>query len=190
PPIRLASSDPPQKRWTREECAVLESAGVELHPYELIEGELIQKMGKNHRHMIALMRLCNWLRGVFGNLAVVQEPSIDVASLDNPASEPEPDVIVVARDFPELVPRAQPGDIRLLVEVSGSTPRFDLTTKADLYARATIAEYWVLDLNSRRMIVHRDPVQGKYSDITAYSEEEFLSPLAAPSAQVRVSDLL
>ena len=108
----------------------------------------------------------------------------------DPYCEPEPDAVVLAVPFHELAARAAPDHIRLVVEVTASTLRFDLTTKAGLYARALIAEYWVLDINSRRIIVHRDPAQGKYSSIVAYGEEEFLSPLAAPSAQVRVGDLL
>ena len=190
PPMRAEFPDPPRKRWTRDECAALESAGVELQRYELIEGELIRKMGKHHRHMRAMLRLCIWLRAVFGELAIVQEHSIDVSPEDTPSSEPEPDAIVLARSGLEFFSNPRPDDIRLLVEVSGSTLAFDLTTKAALYARAPIAEYWVLDLNSRRMIVHRDPAQGKYTSISAYSEEEFLSPLAAPSARVRIGDLL
>ena len=190
PPMLAESPDPPRKRWTREECTALESAGVELHRYELIEGELIQKVSKDYPHMLALLSVCAWLRTLFGETLVLQEPSIDVSPGDNPTSLPEPDAVVLTRPFRELAARAVPDHICLVVEVSASTLRFDLTIKAALYARALIAEYWVLDIKSRRMIVHRDTVQGKYSSIVAYGEEEFLSPLAAPSAQVRVADLL
>jgi Uma2 family endonuclease len=190
-PLRNESAYPPHKRWTREECAALERAGlVELHRYELIEGELIQKVGKHYRHMRALLLVCNWLRRVFGDLFVVQESSIDVAPQDNTASEPEPDAIVLARSFLELSTRARPEEIRLLVEVADSTLTFDLTGKAALYARALIPEYWVLDINSRRLIVHLDPSEGHYRSIQAYSEAESLSPRAAPSESVRAADLL
>src|SRR5205085_8284824 len=84
----------------------------------------------------------------------------------------------------------KPQDVALLVEIADTTLRFDLTTKADLYARAGIEDYWVLDLNGRRMIVHRSPQSGKYRSVTAYSENEHVVPLAPPSTQVLVSDVL
>jgi hypothetical protein len=52
---------------------------------------------------------------------------------------------------------SQPHARRLQLSRCGWTLRFDLTVKAAIYARAGIAEYWVLDVNGRRMIVHRDP---------------------------------
>ncbi len=51
----------------------------------------------------------------------------------------------------------QPGDIRLLVEISDTSLKYDLSVKAALYARAGIFEYWVVDVNGRRLIAHRDP---------------------------------
>ena len=78
-----------------------------------------------------------------------------------------------------------------MVEVS--TPRtyaFDRSTKARLYARAGIVDYWVLHLEGRRMIVHRDPEGDAYTSIYAYSEEEELTALAAPLHAIRISEFL
>ena len=36
----------------------------------------------------------------------------------------------------------------MVVEIADTTLRFDLTAKATLYARADIAEYWVLDIGA------------------------------------------
>jgi Uma2 family endonuclease len=182
---------PPHKRWTRDECAVLERARlVDLDRYELIEGELVLKMGKSQSHMRALMLLVAWLRSVFGETFVAQEPSIDVRPEDNPLSEPEPDAIVLARSFLDLSAPARPSELRLVAEVSRTTLAFDLTTKARLYARSRIPEYWVLDLEGRRLIVHRDPTDDGYRSVTAYSEEERVATLAEPSHEARVGDLL
>ena len=181
---------PPHKRWTRDECAVLERARlVDLDHYELIEGELVLKMGKSQPHMRALMLLIAWLRGVFGESFVAQEPSIDLRPEDNPSSEPEPDAIVLTRSFLELASQARPEELRLVAEVSRTTLQFDLTTKARLYARARVPEYWVLDLEGRRLIVHRDPEEESYRSVSAYSEDERVTTLAAPSHEIRVGDL-
>ena len=90
----------PHKLWTREDCAVLEKAGlIEAERYELIEGELMLKMGKKSPHMHAVMLLVEWLRIVYGSRLVAQEVSIDVRPEDNPTNEPEPDAIVLNRSF-------------------------------------------------------------------------------------------
>ena len=72
--------------------------------------------------------------------------------------------------------------------MADSSVRFDLNTKAALYARAGIAEYWVFDLQERRMIVHREPQLGSYMFVVVYSESESVTPIAAPGAEFRVGD--
>jgi hypothetical protein len=45
---------PPRKRWTREQCTALAASGLfEKERLELIDGELISKMGKNRPHVNA-----------------------------------------------------------------------------------------------------------------------------------------
>jgi Uma2 family endonuclease len=182
---------PPHKRWTRDECAVLENARlIDLDRYELIEGELLLKMGKSQAHMRALMLLIAWLRSVFGETFVAQEPSIDLRPEDNASSEPEPDAIVLTRSFLDLSSRARPEELRLVAEVSRTTLPFDLTAKASLYARSGIPEYWVLDLEGRRLIIHREPVEDRYRSVIVYSENERVATLASPSHEARVGEFL
>jgi Uma2 family endonuclease len=195
-PVAITESitqvDPAHKKWTRDECEALVQAGlIDPERYELIEGELIFKMPKRPPHNVALFLLGNWLRSVFGEAFIVQEPGIDVAPEDIPTSEPEPDAIVLALPAVEFrTSLARPADIRLAIEVSNTTLGFDLTKKAALYARALIPEYWVLDINGRRLIVHRDPSEGRYQSVIAYAEDEPVSPLANPKATIRARDLL
>jgi Uma2 family endonuclease len=85
--------------------------------------------------------------------------------------------------------RPGPGDIRLAVEISHSSLRIDLKAKAGLYARAGIREYWVLDVENRLLFVHRDPQAGRYRSPETYSGDEGVSPLAAPDAVFRVSEI-
>jgi Uma2 family endonuclease len=186
-PVRM---EPPRKRWTRSECDALAESGVlDCQRLELIEGELIDKMGKKRPHVNSVALVAEWLAGVFGVRMMNQEAPIDVAPEDNPTNEPEPDLIVLKRDrshFKWANPR--PEDLQLVVEVADSTLSFDRTTKAALYARAGIVEYWVLDVAGRRMIVHRDPQAGRYLSVVAYGSEESVVPLAAPGSSLRVGD--
>lgn len=79
--------------------------------------------------------------------------------------------------------------IRLVAEVSDTSLRFNLTTKAALYARAGIPEYWVVDLDARRIVVLREPREGQYTSLSAYGENEAIHPLAAPEEDVAVGSI-
>jgi Uma2 family endonuclease len=180
-PLPLA---PPRKRWTRNECECLRDAGaLNYDDLELIDGELINTMSKGRPHSNTVLLLRNWLLGVFGLLFVQQETPIDVAPGDNALNEPEPDLAVTSRPFNEYsVGNPPPSDICIVIEVSHTTLAFDRSAKAGLYARAEIADYWIVDIANRQILVHRDPREGQYRSITAYSEQETIAPLAAPNS--------
>jgi len=175
---------PPSQRWTRAECERLESSGLwDRERLELIDGELIAKVPKKRPHLVVFMSVLRWLAGAFGMMHLNPGAPIDVAPQDNPTSEPEPDIAVLAKTGPEYMGANPPAsDVRLVIEVSDSTIAFDLGPKARLYARAEIPEYWVFDIGGRRLIVHRKPRAGRYSEVTAYAEGESVAPLALPSA--------
>lgn len=180
----------PHKLWTREECQRLEAAGL-LEPgaYELIEGELLNKLGKNQPHNRALQFLIHWLQEVFGWTFVLQEPTIDLRPEDNASSEPEPDAIVLKLPNSDLTARPAYHQIQFVAEVSGPSLRLDLSRKARLYALSQIPEYWVLDVAKRRVIVHREPQQGSYLSIIEYSGDDVLSVFGHLEKQIRPRDL-
>jgi Uma2 family endonuclease len=182
--------EPKRKLWTREECLALQAAGIwQDQRLELVEGELINKMGKRPPHIVALTKLRNLLIRAFGEDFVLTETPIDVAPQDNPTSEPEPDVVVLSRPVEEFrAGNAKPAELRLVAEVSDSSVGFDLTKKAALYARAGIVEYWVVDIAARRLVVHRNPEGDLYRDIKVYAEHEKVSPLAAPNQEFTVGE--
>lgn len=187
-PYRPVPIDAPTKRWTRAECAEMQATGVwDRQKLELIDGSLITKMPKNWPHVFVVTRVLAWLSQMFGVDYAVPESPIDVAPADNPTSEPEPDIVVLAKPMGEFLERRpQPRDLRLVVVVSGSTLGFDLTTKASLYARAAIGEYWVVDIAARRLVVHRDPQAGAYQSVAVYAEHESVAPLAAPASELQL----
>jgi Uma2 family endonuclease len=76
--------------------------------------------------------------------------------------EPEPDVAVVdgaPRDYRDRHPQAA----RLIVEVSDTTLAYDRGRKRAAYARAGIAEYWVLDLAGGALEVCGEPNGEQYA---------------------------
>jgi Uma2 family endonuclease len=89
---------------------------------------------------------------------------------------------------PEEHPTA--ADVRLLVEVSDTTLRFDRGKKLKAYARFGIPDYWILNLRERRLEVYRDPAGPEYRSVALYIEEQVVSPREAPNASIQVADLL
>lgn len=189
-PESLSAEALPHKTWTRQEIGLLDAAGVfEGQRFELIEGELIDKMGKKRQHVIATMLTARALRRIFAEEYVETEGPIDVAAEDNARNEPEPDVTVLRRPLESLKGNPGPADIELLVEIADSV-RHDLTAKAKIYARAGIREYWVLDLVRRRLHVLREPVGGAYQQHMEFDEAGTVTPLARPELSLAVAALL
>lgn len=94
-----------------------------------------------------------------------------------------PDIIVLRRDFTGFrKTKPQPRDLDLVIEIADRSLAIDLANKAALYARAAIAEYWILDITSRRLRVHRNPEGGQYGSVESYSEKESVAPVGAPDS--------
>lgn len=132
-----APLEPPRKLWTQAALSALEADGLLAGQHlELIQGDLINKMGKKWPHVSAVTLLKARLQGVFGTSFVVQEAPIDIALEDNSTNEPEPDIIVLKRELGTFASAGppRPGDLHLVVEVSGTTLHFGLTVKAPLAA--------------------------------------------------------
>jgi Uma2 family endonuclease len=112
-------------------------------------------------------------------------------------SEPEPDLLVVAGSYEDYVaehPETQ--DIRLLVEVSDTSLRFDRGRKAALYARGGIEDYWIMNLSNRTLEVRREPAPVAGSrrrfacrSVETLSTDDQIAPLSRPGALLRVGDL-
>jgi Uma2 family endonuclease len=85
----------------------------------------------------------------------------------------------------------------LVVEVAESSLAFDREHKASLYARAGIEDYWILNLGARVLEVYRDPVPDpvavhgwRYQSTTTLLPPAVVAPLAFPSSQIAVADVL
>lgn len=110
-------------------------------------------------------------------------------------TEPEPDVLIVPGsrlDYEDHHPT--PLEVLLLVEVSDSTLTKDRGKKAEDYARADIADYWIVNLVDRQLEMLRDPgpLPGGhgYKLRRVLLEGEAIAPLLAPDSAVAVADLL
>ena len=179
-----------RKRWTRSDCDFLERLGMLPRRYELIDGEVIEKVGQNLPHGICVMKAILWLAGIFGGDFVQTQITVEIAADDQATNRPEPDVFVLAKPAQEYTRTPPASALRLIIEVSDTTLRDDLQIKAPLYARAGVPEYWVLDVSSRRLFVHRSPANGTYTTVEWYSDAESVSPEASPENSVPIANLL
>ena len=176
------TDDIPRKVWTREDAHRLaDIVFPNALKLELIDGEIIDRQAKKHPHVLWQHLIFGWLQPLFGERALMEAP-INVAAEDNERSEPEPDLAVTRKSIRDYDSNPPPEDILLILEVSDSTLQFDLSVKASLYARAKIADYWVIDIQNRLVYVHRYPAQGSYSNLVRYGFHETIVPLADAAA--------
>ncbi len=186
---------PSKRLWTRAEYHRAAELGLfgPTERLELLEGEVITKVSpQSDPHASGITLSAEVLRTAFGvGFHVREEKPLVLSDL----SEPEPDIVVVrgsARNNPR---HPTPANAVLVMEVAESTIRFDQGEKATTYARAGIADYWILNLRQRQLEVRRDPgllgsgEQG-YRSLQIVTPEEEIAPLAAPDQAIRAADLL
>lgn len=181
---------PPKKTWTIEEYYHLSELGMLPERCELIYGEIYLKMTQESPHFVTVHAITDWLREAFGTAFVHAQFPINTALPRRKPSVPEPDAAVLnapVRSF--FGGRVQATNVVLIVEVSDSTLKYDSKTKAEIYGAAGIAEYWLIDVNQRQILAHRDPNANGYTTILTVEADEELAPIAQPNAKLRVSEL-
>jgi Uma2 family endonuclease len=180
-------------RWTKARYLAAVDYDPALFPKRsfLFRGELIEMPPMKEPHAHGVMRVNYWVTSSF-------RPRFHVRiqmPLDVPGdSVPEPDVLVCRPD--QIRRNTAPTSGVLVIEVSDSSVSLD-RAKADEYSAAGIPEYWLLNLKTRRLELHRDPAQDpetptgwRYASIHQLSESDAVSPLFSPETSVRVSELL
>jgi Uma2 family endonuclease len=181
------------RRWTRQEYERMTEAGV-LTPddrVELVGGEILTVTPQKSLHATAVVLASEALRRVLtANLHV--RTQLPLALGDD--SEPEPDVAVVGgsmRDYRD----AHPQSALLVIEVSDSTLAFDRHVKGSLYARAGVAEYWVVSLVDSVVEIYREPApdpSARFGWSYARSDRVARTDSIAPpfGSAIAVADLL
>jgi Uma2 family endonuclease len=183
------------RRWTRLEYERLVEAAFfrPTERLELLGGELIIAEPQGTRHAAVITLVADVLRRDLGpswQIRVQAPLALDAES------EPEPDVAVVP-GRPRDYLMAHPARPALLVEVAESSLALDRGTKASLYARAGLADYWLVNLVDEVLEVHRQPVPDatapygwRFATVTQVGRGHHVAPLAVPDALMPVADLL
>ena len=155
---------------------------------ELIAGQLYQMAAKGTAHSAAVTRIDRVLSQRLAGLALLRFQ--DPIQL-NEFSEPEPDVAVVnldPADYEDHHPT--PGEVFLLIEVADSTLRRDRDLKVPIYGAAGIPDYWILDVQTKTLLVFRQPNAEGYAVKETLSITDTISPLAFPDCAIAIRHFL
>lgn len=174
-------------KWSIDDYHRMIEAGIlGDRPVELIEGEIWEMPPEGPLHTSTNINAVKYLRSLLDGLAEVREAH--PITLTN--SEPEPDVAIVR--LPEtayLTHHPQPSDIYWLIEIADRTLAIDLGRKKKAYAQAGIEEYWVIDLQAKKMKIFRSPLSDNYIDEQEVTQGTITS-LAFSSLAISVERLL
>jgi Uma2 family endonuclease len=151
---------------------------------ELIEGEMLNMAPIGPKHATVADRLARLFMLAVHDAAIVScGRPLNLGDFSNP----QPDVMVLkSRSDDYSVAHPDAADVLLLIEVSDTTLNFDQSTKLSLYARYGVIEYWVVDVEGKRIVVYREPAANGYVSKFEFSAPSAISPKAFPDIEVAV----
>jgi Uma2 family endonuclease len=149
---------------------------------ELIQGELrmMSPITVDHVNRLSMQR------APLERVLVRDQDSIELPTTLGVA---EPDIAWVKnRSYLKARPKA--ADVLLLIEVADSSLDYDRGEKAELYAKARIADYWVINLIDVCVEVFREPYRGHYRSLQMLELRDSIRPLAFPKITLAVAELI
>jgi len=151
-----AAAELPLYRFSLPQYHEMQRAGIlqEDDPVELIEGLLVQRTRKTPRHVVVRTLLMKIFYDVLPADWIFRIQS----ALHLPDSMPEPDVAIVRgipRDYANHHPAST--DCALVIEVADASLVIDRGIKRAVYARDSIAEYWIVNLVDEQIEVYSEP---------------------------------
>ncbi|MEZ0327008.1 MAG: Uma2 family endonuclease [Fimbriimonas sp.] len=175
------------RRMTVDEFYLAAKKGV-FRPderLELLEGQVLLMSPQNASHAWITHRVAELLADLFEDGYIREHSPLAIGEFD----EPEPDVLVArgpAGKYRSAHPTAT--DVLLVVEVADTTLAKDRSLKGRIYATAGIPEYWIVDVKSERVEVHREPLEGRFWTSQVVNMSGELSPMHGIGS-VKISEL-
>lgn len=175
---------PKQGQWTYQDYAAMSEDG---YHYEVVNGVLYMSPAPSMGHQEIVGWLFYYLvtHVKLPGLGRVYQAPTDVEL--HPGDVVQPDVFVVLNaHLDRITPSRLLGAPDLVVEVaSPRTARHDLDEKLHAYARARVAEYWVVnpDAQTIEVLVWQN---GSYSSLGLFSDRMTLPSQVVPDFPVSV----
>jgi Uma2 family endonuclease len=186
----IMSANPTKKLFNVYEYHQMEDAGIlsERERLELIYGEILIKAVAGPPHNASVARVNREMGRIVGDRAIV---FIQSSVRLNDWNEPEPDVVLLhpKEDF-YASKHPGPDDIFLVVEVADSSLKFDLGTKARLYAETGVVEYWIVDIPNDCLFAYSDIHEGTYRTIRQLRRGDTIAPILLPECTIAIDSLL
>lgn len=185
-PTDSPSAEPGPRLFTIDELEAMVRLGIigQDERVELIEGQIVKMNPQGTGHIWSVTRLIEHFARRPGT-TIATQGTLQLVEW----SGPEPDLVVL-RASASRRRRPTANDALLVVEVANTSLRYDRETKAPLYARAGIPEYWIVDLNGERIEAYTEPAEDGYHAVRIYVRSEQLAPLFEPSLSVSVDAIL
>lgn len=175
---------PKQGSWTFDDYAALPNDG---HHYEIVNGVLLMAPAPSPDHQSIAVRLTYYL---FAHVELGGRGRVFAGPIDvelGPKDVFQPDVLVLLNaHLDRIAAKRIIGAPDLVVEVaSPGTATFDRLTKYDVYARADIAEYWIVRPVHRtvEVLVLRNR---EYQSLGVFHGQQTLPSKIVPELSVRV----
>ncbi|MEM6965266.1 MAG: Uma2 family endonuclease [Bacteroidota bacterium] len=177
-----------QHKLSVEQYDKMVDAGI-LEPedkVELIEGQIITMSPFRSLHQAVVTALTEEIiPQLLGKYTVIAQGSIKISA----SSKPEPDMVIAKfrKDrYRKIHPTAD--DAYLVIEVSDSTLRTDRNVKLPLYARAKIAEYWIVDAKKEQIEQYHSPEADKYISKKIWKKQDVIKSVSIDFS-LKVADL-
>jgi Uma2 family endonuclease len=152
--------------------------------FELVGGEIVPMSPKGRRHEIIRSRLTfRFTKLAPDDVLVVSEPQLNL----NDDMYLNPDILVQPATIE--TPDVRGGDAMLVVEIADTSLRYDLNTKAPIYAAYGVREYWVINAVTLTTMVHREPSGKAYGFVDEVVPDGMLTPSLAPALAVSLGAL-
>ena len=184
------SSNIQRKLFSVRDCDRMYETGI-LRPserVELIRGEIILMMPTGPRHGAAVDGATRFFVRIAGDDAIVRVQGSVV--LDE-FCWTHPDVALLRPRADFYVGKNPAGaDVLLIIEVADSSLEYDTSVKKEVYAILGVQEYWVADLRSNRLLVHRDPADDEYTSLQEFHRGDVIAPRLLPECRLPVDILL
>jgi len=172
--------------WTVAEIERMAEDGYfrEDERFELVGGEIVPMSPKGIRHeAIRGMLAYHFTRQAPDGTFVVSEPQFNLAD----DTYLNPDILVRPIAIPTAKVRG--GDTLLVVEIADTSLRYDLNTKASIYAAHGVPEYWVINAGTLATMVHRRPSGKLWDFVDEVAPGETLTVSLAPALHVSLGAL-
>src|SRR6266566_8359648 len=175
---------PAQGSWTYDAYAALPDDGQH---YEIVNGVLLMTPAPTpeHQDIVGEIYVCLRTHVKLAGLGRVFMGPIDVVL--GPKNVFQPDVLVVLNAHLDRIQAKKiAGAPDLVVEVaSQSTAAIDRVTKFDVYARAGVAEYWMVKPETHEVEVFALEDR-EYRSLGKFSGQQTLSTHIVPGLLIRV----